>query len=460
MPRPPTTTWLVTHELTWMPDHAVSTPDGALTSIVSLLRRISEQLIRVGHDQGLVLLDRQASHTLGLDVDPVDGQHRALDYAAAQGWKHTALGAITGFFAKGRPSIYVGQLPRLEHAGPDFWPWGFRRDDTGALHYRWPADVVTALNHWQRLSGVAWQAGPAVMGIELMHATLRPYRMMINGKSKQFHPEKRCDATPDQASEPAWSPAMWSRPAKARCAHQLDRIRAGLTAAGAAKLSGPKLTRGWREFDGLRAGWWQFSMPPWNDPRIPHPLGPGRVYDRVWRTTDTLCLGAELAAQGLLDMPEMIDSLTGPARTLLLPWQQHVESIYAAPAEDGYDDDDHRPLVQNIAQDVAKRGMGMLAKADRNSSIWRPDWHAAIDAAKRCNGWRRAWRIGLATDLWPVAVDDDAWWYASDQADPHKAMAAATSVLNTRGEPLLDLTHDRPGAYRVKQTRTREMVTK
>lgn len=471
----PCTTWLVTPELVCEPDRLVSTPEGALTSIVSLLFRIAEQLKRVNADQGVILLDKFAAAQLGLDVDPVDGRHRALDYAEAQGWCHTQLGPFTTFYAKdrkSRPEIHVGQLARLEAAGPDFWPWGFSIGAQGGLCYRWPGDIVACLNHWQRLSGVAWQAGPAVMGLELIHKTLPAYRWKdANGKSHQARPEKYCDATPPEASEPPWSPAMWRGseiPEGARWLHQIDRVRAGLTACGAALCAGPRLTRGWRRFDPTRAGWWLISLPPWCDPRMPHPLGPGKVWSRVWRTTDTLALGADLARQGLLDMPEIIDSLTGLGRQLLQPFQQLVESVYQAPPEPGYDADDMRPVIQDVAKDLGRRAPSMLASgakrpeaAGPRPTVFRPDWAGAQSASKRNNGWRRAWKIGNATGMWPAYVDDDGWWYASSEADPYRAFAAATQAVETnrlgQDVPILNLREDIPGAYVPKKTR--ELVT-
>lgn len=441
------TAWIVTTTDTYTGDGRIArTPPEALHSMGALLSRIGEMLDRSGKAEGTVLVDDAAAAMLGLTEPAQDDgrRQRALDAAAAAGWQSGKIGTWTTFMFGGskRPTVFVGMCDVLHSVAAESDPDSF----TFAGPVSTGAPLVTvaeALQHWHRLSGVPWQAGPSVMGIEIMHRTLTPYRVMgSNGRSHQSAPAKRDDSTPPEAEEPMWSLADWSRPQLAPHLHGYDRRRAGITAAGVAKLAPGKLTRGWRKYDGKRGGWWLISAPAWNVPEMPHPCGPGvKTYQRIWRTTGTLDLLAELAKAGLIDMPDIIDSLTGPARPVLLPWQQRIEQTISEPESDSYPAP-IRLRVREAGKVVGTRGLGMLAKHDGRSTIWRPDWFYGVNATKRANGWRMAWRIGRTEKRWPVAIDDDCMYYASDDPDPR---TAAPKTLN--------LDEDRPGSYRIQRTK-------
>jgi hypothetical protein len=432
-------TWYLTADHIWQADgvRVRPTPPEVLGSIVALLYRVSEGLRTAGADAGTLLVDGAASVALGLAQAPEDGVQRALDYAAAQGWIHSPWGPWITFRGADRqserPTIYLGQTAALYEGGTRMFPFGWPG--------RWPGDVVAGVAHWGRLTGVPWQAQPAVQGIEMLHKLMPAVRLPDStGKIRTRPVERRDDGTPAGATEPAWTPSMWSNPQLGAYRYGYDRRRAGLTAAGSCRVAATRLVRSHRKaFDPDRAGWWCVSVPGWNDPNMPHPIGPHKVYDRAWVTTPTLELVAELARQGVVDMPEIIDSMTGPARPVLQPWARKLEEAYqAAPSDaDGYDLPDQHVVREAIAF-TYKAAIGMLNHRAGKSSIWRPDWAATIAATKRCNGWRKAWTIGRTEGRWPVAVDDDMWWYATDVDDPYQAAP--------RG---LDL-EDRPGGYRPK----------
>lgn len=448
------TTWFVTPTVTWAgTDYAGETPAPAVASMGALLTRVADQLKRQGATEGVILLDPATALSTGLSEPPTnDGRNqRALDAATAAGWLFGEIGPWTTFRQRSRPTIYVGQLDRLT---PDAFP----------LRAQWPGDTCSSVQHWHRLTGVAWQAGPAVMGLELMHRTLKPYRVENSGTGRweQRKPDLRDDHTPHDAAEGVWSPDTWSRAELAPYAHGYDKRRAGPTAAGLAKLSPSKLMR-WRgQYDPKRAGWWLVEVPPWNVDTMPHPLGPGAAeisrrqggQNRMWVTTPTMDLAAELAGLGLLSMPEVIDSLTGPARAVLADWQQTIETAYrAACVEPDWEEPHDRERVQTALKESATRGIGMLAKADGRSSIWRPDWNAAITAAKRANGWRAAYKVGTGPEhRWPIAFDDDCVWYSSDDADPYKSAPAGLPVTGD------DPGADTAGTYRVQATK--ELATR
>jgi hypothetical protein len=434
------TTWTIGERHTWSAHGGFAeTPADTLDSCGRLVTRIAAALHKTGATEGTVLVDERVARRLGL-LDPAtnDGRsQRALDSAAQAGWRHsTNIGPWTSFFAKERPSVYIGQLSWLNRAEHTWWPF----------HAPFPADVVTALQAFHDLTGVAWQAGAPVMGVELMFRTLTSYQ--VQGQKGRRRPDLRDDMTPDEAGVSMWSPESWHRPSLHPYQHSYDKRRAGITAAGVAKLSPAKLVRGRRLFDPKRAGWWLVTVPPWNVPEMPHPLGPGAAdvarrvggANRLWVTTAHLDVAEELAEAGKISMPDVIDSLTGPARPVLQPFQAAIERAYQAPIAGDYDDV-AQGLVRGAVKDAGTTGIGMLNKADGDSSIWRPDWYAGVNATKQCNSWRTAWRIGNEEGRWPIAFSDDAIWYGSDDDDAERAAPRA-----------LDLRNDVPGAYRAEAT--------
>lgn len=444
------TTWLVTPDVTVAgTDYLGQTPAESLTSMGSLLVRIGGYLHTHQQTEGLVLVDEAAAARIGLSEPATDDgtRQRALDTASAAGYRSTAIGPYTSFFANGRPTIHVGRVEVIagtaQTTDPSTWPWGTV----------WHPDITAGLQHWHRLTGVAWQSGPAVMGLEVMHRTLKPYR--VAGVKGQRRPDLRDDSTPHDATEAVWSLEMWSRTRKGKFIHGYDKRRAGLTAAGVAKLSPCKLTRRRGvEFDPKRAGWWEVTVSPWGlGNQLPHPMGPAamqRYRKSMWVTTATLDLCSYLADEGVLSMPEVIDSLTGPARPVLAPFQQTLEATYSAPVDDDYPEA-IRLQVRDAVKESAARGIGMLNKADGKSSIWRPDWYGGINATKRANSWRKAWAVGQEEQRWPVGFVDDCILYASDDPDPLRAAPKALRALpGDRTDETLTL--DIPGAYRIQGT--------
>lgn len=445
------TVWYVDHHTWTVTAHQLNiggtvTRPEALTDLPHTLARVSATLARAGEKEGLVILGPAAARRLALDKPPVDGAQYALRHAASQGWKHTKWAPIVSFYRDGVPDVHVGVDQALMELGPRDWPWGHLYHEGLEAWGRRPIpDMVAGLQHWHRLTGMAWQAGPGVMGLKLMRQNMPQYQVKRAGRSQRVDVVLKDDGTPPGASEAVWSPGMWRNPQAFPWAHGYDRRRAGLTAAGSAKLAVDRLTRGWRKFDGTRAGWWLISVPPWSMTELPHPAGPLPVYERAWVTTATMDLLAEVAGRGDIVMPDVIDSMTAPARQALQTWKNVLESHYQAPPELGYDDDVDRPLMRDVVNQVAKAGVGMLAHATRDGktgSIYRPDWAASVAATKRCNGWRKLYRVWVTEHRSPLWLDDDCAWYGSDSAD---------RVASCPRE--IDIDNDKPGAYRAKYTR-------
>jgi hypothetical protein len=251
--------------------------------------------------------------------------------------------------------------------------------------------------------------------------------------------------SPPGATEPVWSRDMWGRKPTGRYVHRYDRRRAAQTAAAMAKCSATGLQRrGVRAYDPTRAGWWLISTPPWQHKHLPHPCGPGaKTHARRWVTSPTMDLCREIADRGEMDFPEIIDSLTGPARYPLkgfhalceAAWQKTLTDVPPA----------LRPMLQNALKLSRNGGLGMLANPD--SSCPRKDWYAAGMAMRRCNQWRLMYRIGVEEKRYPTGIDDDCIDYDSD--DPNPVTAAPKTINPTTGKPWINLEDDIAGAFRV-----------
>jgi len=447
------TTWLVTPEVTVAgTDYLGDTPPEALASMGALLVRVGGVLHRQRQTEGLVLVDERAAAMLGLSERATDDgtRQRALDAATAAGYRSGKLGTFTQFFGHGRPTIHVGRAEVITAAAlasdPRTWPWC----------PVWHPEVTTGPQHWHRLTGIPWQSGPAIIGVELIRRTLKPYR--VEDVKGQRSPDLKDTDHPDlhDAGEAVWTPEMWHAPQIGAFLHTYDKRRAGITAARVAKLSPARLTRRrFAKFDPKRAGWWEVTNQAWNDPRMPHPLGPqatNKHAKTVKVTTATLELAAELAAEGVFSMPEVVDSWTGPARQVLGPFAELLETTYQAPA-----DDDYPAWVQEQVREAVKvvgeRGIGMLNKGDGNSTILRRDWFYGVNATKRANGWRRAWRIGNQEKRWPVAFQDDSVTYVSDDPDPLRSAPRALHNPTDTSERAPRLNIDAAGQYRIEGTR-------
>lgn len=432
----------------------MTSPEAFSRGIGGILERAAAQCN--GAEEVTVLIGQEGSKIVQLTplvrgpgaTDP----HPVTTSAQAAGYHHGRIGPWTTFYAKGRPTIYVGLIDVIVAAtatNADAWPFMGTR----------PGDTVTALQRWHELTGIAWQAGPPVVGIELMHRNLPRYRPLNATTPRALaKPVKRDENSPHGARESMWTIQAWRRSpglvmkevtgktTGTMWLHSYDKVRAGMTAAGVAKLSpAPLVHRGKGSYDPTRAGWWSISAPAWNDPSLPHPCGPdARVWQRLWVTSATMDLLVTLAEEGRVELPEIIESWTGPSRPVLQKWYDVLNSAYHAPTSDRYTDADHT-RVRNAIRYVARSTIGMLNNGD--STIYRPDWFHAINGTKRANSWRKMDYIARTEGRYPVLVDDDSLFYASAEADA--TLAAPETFGFTSGR--YDITA--AGAYRINQSK-------
>jgi hypothetical protein len=420
--------WLIDTEITITPDSRMPrrTPTDALHSAAALAIRLSDQVRRIGSNEGTILLTEPTIKHLRLDEPQAEnGFQPAKAALEQQGWRVFGNGPWWTWKAHTGIELHVGAVDVLDRREGG---WSFRHD--------WWSVTVATVAQWQTLTGYAWQNDPAVMGIELIHKTIRPWRIpKVTGNQAVV---KRQDKMPT-AGESPFLPADFHNPQKGRFLHQFDRRRAGISACETAKVAPGALEPGWRKFDGKRAGLWLIEIPAWNLKELPHPCGPYKVGSLQWVTTPTMDLLAELAGEGLVSMPDVRDSWTNWSRPVLQPFKRLLEQTYqtavANTATLGLKTTGH-DLIAGAVKEVGNAGIGMLGNPD--SSFYRPDFMAAVNANKRCGHFRAMWRVGNQIGMYPVRVDDDAAWYASDNPDP----ASVPGV--PRG--------DAPGLYHPKQT--------
>lgn len=406
------TAWLVDRGITVMPNGR-SVPTPALNSAAHLIGRIGEQLVKGNRKEGTVLLTDEAALTLGLLDTPRerDQYQRGKASLEAAGWRTTGVGHWSTIYGTGHGvgtrgvNVHVGLVDALDRDG-----WPFAESQWG--------DTVSALDEWNRATGKAWGQDPAIVGVELVHATMRPWREPgVKGNRPVEKEDRHTHSTWEEMpftltdfgrTEPG---ATWL--------HGYDKRRASISAANKTKCAVGQLTNGYRKYDPKRAGWWQIEVPAWNMPELPHPVGPDAKPGKLrWVTSATMDLIAELNEQGLIRFPDIVDSWTATARPVLQGFSDLLENLYQQTSN---------PLVRELVKEVGNAGIGMLGNPD--GSLYRRDWMFAVWATKRANLWRVAYRVGNTHGRYPVAFDDDKIWYGSTQKDP---------VLACPGELLLN----------------------
>lgn len=425
--------------------HAADTYARGIVGILEMVLALS-----AGAPEITVLVCHRVARAIGLANSRE--RFRITDGAQAVGYKHGNVGPWTIFHASGRPTVYVGQIQALhDMQGEDLAYFPF--DSTK------PADTLAAMQLWHQLTGVAWQAGSPVMGLETMHRTLPRYHATRDSRRPLAKPAKTDpEGTPHGARESMWTTRAWARPPRdvARqlgatggsfWIHGYDKVRAGFTAAGIARLSPARLEhRHGGRYDRERAGWYSIPSPAWNEKVLPHPAGPDALNfgARLWVTNATMDLLDDVARQGRIAMPEIIESWTGPARTVLEPWYALLMDAYRAQVPDRYAEADHAK-VRAAVRRIGKAGIGMLNNPE--STIYRRDWFHTINATKRANAWRRMDRIGRTEGRYPCVIDDDCLYYPSLNPDPREAAPAAFKFTDPDFDP------DAGSAYRLHTSR-------
>jgi hypothetical protein len=261
----------------------------------------------------------------------------------------------------------------------------------------WAEDTVSALTRWYEQAGAHWYMTPGVAGLEVLRQLL-------------LHPNA---LTTDQPDIEAWEDVAQFGRHDAGGLTQFDAARAGLAAAGVAELAPGKLV--WsdqrRDMWG-RAGWVKVELGPWNLP-LPAPWGPREVDDRpVWLTCATVRLLDQLQRDGVFAY-RVHESYTTPAKRMLRDWSEKIDGIYRTHS---ILDDPLEHAMAAAAKAVGRETLGMFDS--KGGASTRSDWWHTITATKRCNGFRKIYKLWQATGIVPTAVDDDAVFYEINHAGP------------------------------------------
>jgi hypothetical protein len=177
------------------------------------------------------------------------------------------------------------------------------------------------------------------------------------------------------------------------------------------------------------AGYYLITVPKLWDltGRLPHPAGGKTLEDRAWVTAPTLNLLAECAeTHSLMDLPEVHDRWVShlppekgggvhPGTRVLRKFGDTVAAAVKGAHAMALVNAEEAVMVRTV-KDVYKWTRGMLERP--GGRIHRPDWAHAITAQARVNLWRKIYTEGMTSGRWPVRVDADACWYASDNPDP------------------------------------------
>lgn len=359
---------------------------------------------------GVVLLTAGALADLGIgfpmstraaEADAAD--HPVLNSARMFGWMVSRLAPWMSFRHDHWPTITVACLPWLDSRTGPLWHEGI------------PAGEFAAdLARYHQLVGVPFYATPGVSGLALMRGCTS-----LPVEPRWVHPAKAALAGIRHVEDDY---RTWSQPGNGGGAfeHTYDAVGMYLGSAGATYLPLAELAyaRG-GVFNQHVGGYWQIVPPVWNNPNMPHPCGNHRASSPlIWVTTPTMVLLAELAADGLLEMPGVVSSWTAKSARVLRQWQHRVRTALELI------DDQDVPGMRRAVKATYAEAVGLLGR--EGGRVFRPDWRFHLIATARCNLFRRGWRIGEATGRWPVAIKVDALTYSSDEFD---AVAGAPKGL-------------------------------
>lgn len=404
-----------------------TTPADTGEDFTILLARLAGAAEARGLSEITVILDRHIVPALGFPPKPpatlVKAQrHRLLERARQHHWVIDSLSPWMSFRRTGKPHIHIGIGPWLGKGNCALYP--AEGAELTGLPY--------LMGRIQQLTGTAFRMTPGVVGSAILQD-----RWV--GEQPYWHPDwTGCDPATDHVTEQAYG--QWTPPTapQGRYLHSYDSHRNYLGAAGVAEVSFDALRRSpLKDFDRRRAGYWQVVVPGWNEPRMPHPMGPNRLPGQtMWTTTPTMVLMEDLARQGFLEMPVVLDSWispevlrprngrkAGPAvRRILRTWASIIDQAADGAAEEP--DPREAALLEDVCKHMYKDALGMWTTG--TGRITRADWSHTAVAKARTNTWRKAWGVALMTGVYPARINVDEITYASNVPDPYDAIPSTS----------------------------------
>lgn len=439
-------------------------PDAFAAGLAGVLDAVAPNFV----GEGVVILGSGAVALCGMRRSPADDDAIDDDVFLAElargGWQCNRLSDWSTCTKAGLSKVHVLNTAVLDTSNTA---------ETFPLYTGYPPDLVARLKLWHNTTGSAWRLGPGAAGLAVM-GRLDRSRVARKGNIPTTWKVTRAKDGPDDGFEDCYRRSTWVAPRPEHplpYLHCFDNIRAYIAAAMLCEVSPHTLKHtGKALFDKRRAGWWLVELAPWTLPHMPDPAGyvPDPTYTSPtgierpkavrWVTTPTLELLEGATAEGVYGGARILDSWTGPARDYpLRAYAERMRDAYAL-----LDVDTGRPLAPDPANAgallsalkiVGHKAFGAL---DSSSSwAYRPHWWYSIVALDRCNRWRKMWRVGQQTGIWPAWIETDAVWYPSAHADPIEA-AKELSWIAPGGKPtgiVIDTTGQQLGAFTPKGTR-------
>jgi hypothetical protein len=401
--------------------------EGRRTGAIKDVTNLGELVTRVWHTNNLtestVILDRDVALSLGIEkklpgTENAIHNHPSLSLARDLGWRVKKLNPWMTFWHNDHPSIHIG-LSQFFGSTP-FPIW-----DTHDL-----ATTSFDMGVFQRICGVPLR----------MTAGATAMAMLREGTNFRVTPYWKPDWSGiDIATRHSEIPYRWVSPVSEEMSwhHAYDINMQYLAAAQGAHLAIGELEyEETSQFDGT-PGFWEITVPAWNDKRLPHPAGHHQPGDRVWVTAPTVHLLIEMSEYGVSAEPVIHASWTCKDKTgrILRTWAGTIrDGIKLATENRGA----QSPFVR-LMKGLYKEGIGMLA--NRRSRIVRYDWNFTIAALARANQFRRLWKIGMEEGRWPSSIDADKVWYPSRHSDASAAAPRALAIRTGLGGWKLAGTH-------------------
>jgi hypothetical protein len=387
-------------QATWIAGHKYQAvePASDLAELLDRIRRVH------GHVETSVLLTEHYAHQLGfparLPQGPAREQHPSLTTARELGWRITQLAPNMSCWHPDRPSIHLAVAGWLTTGNTMWW----QPDNWQLMSY--------TLSRYAHLVGVPFRMTPGTTGVALIRdqfpqdkRTLPYWRPDWSGIDPahgptevaiRWHSDRDFDALPYR--------------------HTYDVNMQFLSAAINAELAFDGLHHEIvTKFDG-RAGYWQITVPPWNETRLPHPTGHHTVGNRVWVTAPTVNLLLEIAEKyGMIGDVEIHQAWVSNKTGRLLRWWGEIlrDGIVMSESElhEGA-----RELLKDMLKATYKQAIGMLT--NERSRVDRRDWNHTLVGTARANEFRVLLYTGLTENKWPESIHHDAVTYRSDVADP------------------------------------------